>query len=196
MTTVARAHTFARGRQKLHPATKTFLALRIAVNRELEDSGSFEIGRALLFSFVAILTLTLAGLAPASAQVAMPRREITPGLARPLSKATVCSTKWGRDERHVDESTKKKVCEAYGAKHCPGPDWELDHLVSRELAGADDAKNLWPQPIAEARLKDRLENLLHKKVCAGEISLAEAQREIGADWYAAYKKYFGASAAR
>jgi len=31
----------SRGRQKLHPATKTFLALRIAVNRELEELGQF-----------------------------------------------------------------------------------------------------------------------------------------------------------
>jgi len=30
-----------RGRQRLHPATKTFLALRIAVNRELEELGQF-----------------------------------------------------------------------------------------------------------------------------------------------------------
>jgi 16S rRNA (cytosine1402-N4)-methyltransferase len=29
------------GRQRLHPATKTFLALRIAVNRELEELGQF-----------------------------------------------------------------------------------------------------------------------------------------------------------
>src|SRR5207245_11298186 len=29
------------GRQSLHPATKTFLALRIAVNRELEELGQF-----------------------------------------------------------------------------------------------------------------------------------------------------------
>ena len=31
----------ARGRQKLHPATKTFLALRIAVNQELEELEQF-----------------------------------------------------------------------------------------------------------------------------------------------------------
>ena len=29
------------GRQRLHPATKTFLALRIAVNREVEELGQF-----------------------------------------------------------------------------------------------------------------------------------------------------------
>ncbi len=38
-TVVAGAHK--RGRQKLHPATKTFLALRIAVNRELEELEQF-----------------------------------------------------------------------------------------------------------------------------------------------------------
>jgi 16S rRNA (cytosine1402-N4)-methyltransferase len=31
----------ARGRQRLHPATKTFLALRTAVNREEEELGQF-----------------------------------------------------------------------------------------------------------------------------------------------------------
>ncbi|HET9402874.1 MAG TPA: 16S rRNA (cytosine(1402)-N(4))-methyltransferase RsmH [Candidatus Acidoferrales bacterium] len=38
-TVVAGARS--RGRQRLHPATKTFLALRIAVNRELEALGQF-----------------------------------------------------------------------------------------------------------------------------------------------------------
>jgi 16S rRNA (cytosine1402-N4)-methyltransferase len=39
-TSVARARK-ARGRQRLHPATKTFLALRIAVNREEEELEQF-----------------------------------------------------------------------------------------------------------------------------------------------------------
>ena len=39
-TTVAGARK-QRGRQRLHPATKTFLALRIAVNREMEELGQF-----------------------------------------------------------------------------------------------------------------------------------------------------------
>jgi 16S rRNA (cytosine1402-N4)-methyltransferase len=39
-TVVAGAQNL-RGRRKLHPATKTFLALRIAVNRELEELGQF-----------------------------------------------------------------------------------------------------------------------------------------------------------
>jgi 16S rRNA (cytosine1402-N4)-methyltransferase len=41
LATVVAGGRKARGRQKLHPATKTFLALRIAVNRELEALGQF-----------------------------------------------------------------------------------------------------------------------------------------------------------
>jgi 16S rRNA (cytosine1402-N4)-methyltransferase len=41
LATVVAGARSARGRQKLHPATKTFLALRIAVNREMEALGQF-----------------------------------------------------------------------------------------------------------------------------------------------------------
>jgi len=41
LATVVAGARAMRGRQKLHPATKTFLALRIAVNRELEALGQF-----------------------------------------------------------------------------------------------------------------------------------------------------------
>src|SRR6202046_5010316 len=41
LATVVAGVRKARGRQKLQPATKTFLALRIAVNREMEELGQF-----------------------------------------------------------------------------------------------------------------------------------------------------------
>ena len=41
LATVVAGARKVRGRQKLHPATKTFLALRIAVNRELEELEQF-----------------------------------------------------------------------------------------------------------------------------------------------------------
>jgi 16S rRNA (cytosine1402-N4)-methyltransferase len=41
LATVVAGARSVRGRQKLHPATKTFLALRIAVNREMEELGQF-----------------------------------------------------------------------------------------------------------------------------------------------------------
>jgi hypothetical protein len=39
-------------------------------------------------------------------------------------------------------------------------------------------------------VKDALEERLHEMVCAGQLDLSTAQRDIAADWIAAYKKYF------
>ncbi len=114
----------------------------------------------------------------------------TPGVTVLITQRALCATKWGKDARHVTEGMKEKACAAYGARSCPGPSWELDHLISRELGGADDLKNLWPQPIKQARLKDRLENALHKEVCGGKLSLKEAQKNIASNWYVLYKKMF------
>lgn len=111
-----------------------------------------------------------------------PDPKLTPGRARNLTKEQICTTKWGRDARHVTPKMKRQVCIAYGAKLCPGQKWEIDHLISRELAGADDVRNLWPQPIAEARVKDRIENQLHKQFCAGTMTLSEAQEKVK-HWY-------------
>ena len=81
---------------------------------------------------------------------------------------------------------------AYGVKWEDRALYEFDHLISRELAGADVEANIWPQAWLEpgsARRKDRLENRLHVLVCAGKVSLKAAQREIAADWVKAYPTY-------
>jgi hypothetical protein len=60
-----------------------------------------------------------------------------------------------------------------------------------ELGGSNDLKNLWPEP-AEPRPgfheKDRVENYLHRQVCSGRMSLADAQKQIQTDWLAVYEK--------
>jgi hypothetical protein len=135
--------------------------------------------RRMAIGFVATMLLAIS----LSAQTLDHR--ITPGVVALTDTKTICSTVWGRDARHVSEAMKKEVCLAYGiSSECPGPKYELDHLVPRELGGADDVQNLWPQLIAEAHQKDRVENFLHVQVCAGKISLVEAQRQITEDWRA------------
>lgn len=49
-------------------------------------------------------------------------------------------------------------------------------------------ENLWPQPIKQARVKDKLENTLHRKVCAGSMTLTAAQHCINSDWYQCGKR--------
>lgn len=94
--------------------------------------------------------------------------------------------------RNVPESEKKQVFAEYGVD--PKSDkFEVDHLISLELGGSNDIKNLWPQSYTtmpyNAHVKDTLENKLHKMICAGQIELKDAQTEISKDWVGAYKKY-------
>ena len=60
--------------------------------------------------------------------------------------------------------------------------YELDHFIPLELGGhPSDPGNLWPQlwtGTCGAHAKDVVENRLHRAVCAGTMTLAEAQREV------------------
>lgn len=128
----------------------------------------------------------------------------TPGVVRSgLTKAKICSIKWGKDERHVTNAMKQQVFVTYGysgyddprcVKDAHGKTCEIDHLISRELGGADDVKNLWPEAYGtkpwNAHLKDKLENRLHKEMCAGHITLKQARDMVTNDWRVAYKRYY------
>jgi hypothetical protein len=68
--------------------------------------------------------------------------------------------------------------------------------VPLELGGAPrDPRNLWPQPdqvtlpdgtSVGSKEKDDLEDVLHGKVCDGEMTLDDAQRTMARDWIAAW----------
>jgi hypothetical protein len=134
----------------------------------------------------------------------LPDLSKTPGVSRKgLTKAKICSIKWGKDERHVTASMKKQVFELYGYTGYDDPrcvpagkrTCEIDHLISRELGGADVIENLWPESYGSspwnAVLKDKLENRLHKEMCAHRISLKMARNMLVNDWREAYKIYYG-----
>jgi hypothetical protein len=68
--------------------------------------------------------------------------------------------------------------------------YELDHIVPLELGGAPLAdSNFQLQAYAgecNAKDKDKLEFELSRLVCADELTLEAAQREIANDWIASY----------
>lgn len=68
--------------------------------------------------------------------------------------------------------------------------YELDHLVPLEVGGAPrSVRNLWPEPVAShpgSTEKDHLENYLHAQVCAGRMSLTDAQRAVATNWLQAW----------
>jgi hypothetical protein len=94
----------------------------------------------------------------------------------------------------VDLDVKQDVVRAYLMENVPADQYELDYLITPELGGAPDARNLWPQRyrsrVWNAYVKDQLERMLPGKVCRGEVDLVTAQHEIADDWVSAYKKYF------
>jgi hypothetical protein len=125
----------------------------------------------------------------------LPDPHCTPGaVSLAVIQSTICRdgyTDTGRPPESVSEPEKEASLAAYDD---PGPlhDYEYDHLVPLELGGAvNDPRNLWPEPGASPNPKDELEDRLNSMVCAGEIPLATAQREIARDWVAAYRRLVG-----
>lgn len=149
-----------------------------------------------LVSLYCLVTLSLAQQPAASYRyngtVPLNSLTLTPGATSGLTAAQLCSKTFRTGSvRDVTEATKHSACAEYGLSRadCTGSKVEIDHLISLELGGSNDLKNLWPQPYLPkpgAREKDVVEDELHRQVCAGTIPLATAQHEISTDWYAVY----------
>jgi len=128
-----------------------------------------------------------------AAALSVPDASLTPGATILANRNQVCSGS-NPNNRAVPASLQRKVFEEYGIPGAQSVAYEVDYLITPALGGADDIHNLWPQSYSEtvwnARVKDALEARLHDLVCGGSIDLATAQRDISANWIAAYKKYF------
>lgn len=134
--------------------------------------------------------LVFAAAAPGRAD--RPDPHLTPGVTVRVTVAKVCTPGYSKTVRNVPDAVKRRVYQTYGiTTHKPG-DYEVDHLISLELGGANEIGNLWPQSYRgprNAHQKDALENRLHWLVCHGQLSLQEAQRAIVSDWVAAYQTF-------
>ncbi len=130
---------------------------------------------------------------PAEDAPYLPNRKRTPGaIFTGATREIICVPGYTKRVRHVPVALKKQAYNAYGIKHHAKGEYEVDHLVSLELGGSNDITNLWPEPyhgLNNAHAKDKLENEMHHRVCAGTLTLAQAQKEIAFDWLQAYHKY-------
>ena len=123
----------------------------------------------------------------------LPDRKYTPGRVAIRDKGRLCPHADTVARRHVTESMKRRVCQEYSVFRidCTGAKYEIDHLIPLELGGSNDLRNLWPQPIEQAREKDKLETHLQSLVCSDKVSLPFAQHQIASDWWTSYGKYMG-----
>lgn len=133
---------------------------------------------------------------------ALPDRRCSPGAYySKLTRRVICSASFRTGTiRNVPESEKFAVEQEYGlaARHY-GRTLEIDHIVSLELGGSNDIANLYPEEATFAgnapgyHVKDTLENRMHALVCAGQMSLRSAQRQIASNWEKLYRTAFGAA---
>jgi hypothetical protein len=142
----------------------------------------FQLTAALLLTFPAV-----AGDLPIR-----PDPKLTPGAILTNDPATICQPGYAKTVRHTSGKLKAQIYREYGLDKASSH-FEIDHLISLELGGADVAANLWPESYDtapwNAHLKDALEDRLHALVCARKLPVAQAQHEIATDWIAAYEKY-------
>ena len=168
-----------------------------ASSPDADDESSSSAGA----SFVAGAT----GVVPPSAGTAQrlpgePDPTLTPGALNPsvtqaTIHSTICVSGWTDTIRPPESFTNALKVEQigqYGYADTRASSYEEDHLISLELGGAPaDARNLWPEPytasLADGRptgahTKDAFETKLKTEVCAGTITLAQGQADIGDHW--------------
>ena len=135
-----------------------------------------------------------------SLQPLVPDSLKTPGATLDVTAADICVAGYSRKVRHVPVGVKRAVYQSYGIPTPRPHRYEIDHLISLELGGSNSVRNLWPESYEtspwNARVKDALENELHRRVCAGTLDLATAQRKIARNWIAAYQEYVHAATPR
>ena len=131
--------------------------------------------------------------AVSSAGLERPRQDLTPGSVLPVGVDEICGGGIAGVPA-VAAQVPRQVFEAYGVDYRRAAEYELDFLITPELGGAPEPRNLWPQPyragLWNAYVKDELERELQDLVCRGTLDLATAQQELADDWIAAYKRRF------
>jgi hypothetical protein len=133
-----------------------------------------------------------------------PDPSLTPGALNPAVTqatihSTICVSGWTATIRPSESFTNGLKVEQIGQykySDTSTSSYEEDHLISLEIGGAPaDARNLWPEPYTDslsdgrptgAHTKDSFETKLKTEVCAGTMSLVQAQSEIGDHWVHAY----------
>jgi hypothetical protein len=117
---------------------------------------------------------------------ALPNSQLTPGLADSAFTAKeICAGKYPKRK-----SQQSAVFKRYDIPKSKQKNYIIDHLISVQLGGSSDLRNLWPQLKKESYVKDKLEDRLKENICGGSLTLQQAQSLESQDWKAAYIKNF------
>src|SRR5467141_630359 len=134
---------------------------------------------------------------------------VNPDITQANISATICNPAWStrtiRPPVSYTNTLKQQQLATSRSKDKAPSHYEEDHFISLELGGHPrDPRNLWPEMwgtpatpltargpfpphLVGAKSKDAVENALHKEVCAGTLTLQEAQDIIRTDWFKYYR---------
>jgi hypothetical protein len=128
--------------------------------------------------------------AAARGPVARPNPGLTPGVVALTDAAAVCQQP-RRVRTPVPFAEQQAVLAAYGVPTQEAHKYGFDYLVPLQLGGAAVSANLWPAAVKGVGYheKQQLNARLRILVCRGEVTLADAQHDIAADWYTEWLRY-------
>lgn len=84
--------------------------------------------------------------------------------------------------RSVTYKEKVKVGSEYGVKRTAWKNYEFDHLFPLSVGGSDSPQNIWPQPIEQAHVKDRIEDAVYLAMRKGTMSQHDALMSL-VNWF-------------
>jgi len=107
---------------------------------------------------------------------------LNPDVTQSNVGVTICVPNWTasvRPSSGYTSSLKQQQMADLGYRDRDPSHFEEDHLVPLGAGGQPTApSNLWPQPRGQAKRDDPLETKIQRAICAGQITLAEGQRQI------------------
>ena len=115
----------------------------------------------------------------------LPNPKLTPGRVAEHEK----------DRAGVTAAMERKVLARYRLPWARRAEFKIDHLIPRELGGADTVDNLWPQSLRAkpygADRKELLTEVLLTRIVRGQMTLAQAREQISRDWIDAFIDHLG-----
>ena len=128
--------------------------------------------------------------APRASVSAVDASQLDPRVTQATVAQTIGVPGWSkrvRPPQSVTEPIKLRLMREHHYTDSPH-DYELDHFIPLEVGGSSNLSNLWLEPIGEARLKDKDENLAHREVVSGAWTLAQGQQYMRNHWRIHYRQ--------
>ena len=136
-------------------------------------------------TFAALLLTSFLAASVQAGDSMLPNPKLTPGKIARNDK----------DRNGVTQEMERRVFNRYHIEWRRRPEFKVDHLIPIELGGADAVDNLWPQSLStrpyNAHRKEVLTRRLLARIAAGQMTLAQAQKEISEDWISCFVDYLG-----